>query len=107
MDSSLSLSQFQSYMNIIRTMLDKIEQEQTNKLKSISEVKGENMSQQVTLGAIRGASSQPSPTLDFGSLSVSTPTPKVESGDSKKVGMSLQEKERAMKQQQEEARLKA
>ena len=106
MDSSLSLSQFQQYMNIIRTMLDKIEQEQTNKLKSISEVKGENMSQQVTLGAIRGASSQPS--MDFGSLSVSSPPPpKVESGDSKKVGMTLQEKEAAMKQQQEEARLRA
>ena len=50
MDSSLSLNQFQSYMTVIRNMLDKIEQEQTNKLRSINEVKGENMSQQVTLG---------------------------------------------------------
>ena len=32
-------------------MLDKIEQEQTNKLRSINDVKGENMSQQVTLGS--------------------------------------------------------
>ena len=37
-------------MTVIRNMLDKIEQEQTNKLRSINEVKGENMSQQVTLG---------------------------------------------------------
>ena len=50
MDSSLSLNQFQSYMTVIRNMLDKIEQEQTNKLRSINDVKGENMSQQVTLG---------------------------------------------------------
>ena len=40
MDSSLSLNQFQNFMKVIRTMLDKIEQEQTNKLKSISDVKG-------------------------------------------------------------------
>jgi len=41
MDSSLSLNQFQNFMKVIRTMLDKIEQEQTNKLKSISDVKGD------------------------------------------------------------------
>ena len=92
-------------------MLDKIEQEQTNKLKSISEVKGENMSQQVTLGAIRGANTTPTQANDFGSLSMSA-LAKSASGDStatsgQKKTMSLQEKEAAMKQQQEEARLKA
>merc|ERR1739838_193489 len=98
-------------MTVIRNMLDKIEQEQTNKLRSINDVKGENMSQQVTLGAIKSANSPTSTTMDFGSLSMtsgtSTISNKIESGDASKKPMSLQEKEAKMKQQQEESRLKA
>ena len=37
MDSTLSLEQFQKFMGVIRLMLDKIEQEQTNKLRSMSD----------------------------------------------------------------------
>ena len=37
MDSSLSLDQFQKFMGVIRLMLDKIEQEQTNKLRSMND----------------------------------------------------------------------
>merc|ERR1712050_219023 len=90
MDSSLSLNQFQNFMKVIRTMLDKIEQEQTNKLKSISDVKGENISHGVSLSAIRGASgstgdagnNSSNPIGDFEGLSLgaSAVTPSMPSG---------------------------
>jgi len=121
MDSSLSLNQFQNFMKVIRTMLDKIEQEQTNKLKSISDVKGENISHGVSLSAIRGASgstgdagnSSSIPLGGFDGLSLATsavsPAPSNGIGISKdpSKGLSLEQKQEELKRRENEVKIKS